>query len=144
MIYGARKVKNDDNLTLEKMLTYGLEDEYLAREEYDIALKTLGENEKPFNGIISSEDVHIKWLKELLTKYGYPIPEDESKKYIQAPKDIIEAANHGIQAEIDNIEMYDKFLLEDIPEDVKIIFTKLRDASKGHLFVLRKRLDELK
>jgi len=141
-LYGAVRAKLDENLNLEKMLTYAIEDEYLARTEYELAIKVLGD-EKPFNSIINSEEYHIKWLKELFDKYGYTIPQDKSYDYLNEPQSLEQALDFGVHAEIENIDMYERFLSQDIPEDVRVVFTKLRDASKGHLFVLNKRKEEI-
>lgn len=140
MIYGAKAAKLDNDLTLERMLVYAIQDEYLAREEYDIAIQNFGE-EKPFSSIINSEVIHINWLKELFNAYNLEIPEDKAKSFLDTPADFKAAVNGGIDAEIENIDMYDTFLKKEIPDDVKVVFTKLRDASKGHLFVLKKRLE---
>jgi hypothetical protein len=141
-MYGAKAAKLDKVLTLEKMLVYAIQDEYLAREEYDIAIKTFGE-EKPFISIINSEVTHINWLKDLFDKYNLSTPEDKAREFLHIPGDLKAALNGGIEAEIENIEMYENFLSQDIPDDVGTVFAKLRDASKGHLFVLKRRLDTL-
>lgn len=143
MLYGAKAAKEDADLNFEKMLNYAIEDEYLAREEYDIAIQTFGD-EKPFNSIIGSEVMHISWLKKLLEKYGFKIPKDEARKYLEVPDSFKEAVQLGIDAEIENINMYDEFLTNSLSEDALNVFTKLRDASKGHLFVLKKRLEGIK
>lgn len=138
-MYGAKSVKIDTNLTLKKMLQHALEDEYLARREYEIAINEFGD-EKPFSKIISSEIAHINWLKELFLKYDFEVPNDISEKYLGMPESLKEALEIGVDAETDNIEMYEIFLSKDIPDDVRVVFTKLRDASKGHLLVLKNRL----
>jgi hypothetical protein len=46
----------------------------------------------------------------------------------------------GVQAEIDNIAMYDSFLQQTLPEDVKLVFVELRDASKNHLASFQRQL----
>lgn len=141
-MYGANAAKADKDLVLEKMLAYSIQDEYLARQEYDIAIKAFGE-EKPFTSIINSEVTHINWLRELFEKYDLPVPEDRSSEFLHTPENFRAALDGGVQAEIENIEMYDTFLSRDIPDEVKSVFTKLRDASKGHLFVLKRRLETL-
>lgn len=142
MLYGAKAAKHDNDLTLEKMLVYAIQDEYLAREEYDIAIQNFG-NEKPFSSIIDSETTHINWLKELFNTYNLEIPEDFAKSFLSIPSDFVTAIHIGINSEIENIDMYDTFLKGEIPNDVKEVFTKLMCASKGHLFVLKKRLETI-
>ena len=41
-----------------------------------------------------------------------------------------------VAGEVDNIAMYNKFLEQDIPDDVRATFTALRNASEGHLQVV--------
>jgi rubrerythrin len=139
-MYGAKSARLDRKPELKKMLQYAVEDEYLARSEYEIAINTFGD-EKPFPNIINSEVTHINWLKELFNRYNLEVPEDESKKYLGIPGSLKTAIEYGIDAEIENINMYENFLGKDIPDDVRSVFTKLRDASKGHLVVLKKRLE---
>ncbi|MBZ4664324.1 MAG: uncharacterized protein JG776_2042 [Caloramator sp.] len=138
IMYGAVRAKLDKKTTLENMLIYAIEDEYLARTEYELALKALGD-EKPFNSIINSEVHHINWLKELMQKYNVEIPEDKSLEYLKEPTSLDEALEYGIHAEIENIDMYERFLSLEIPDDVRGVFKKLRDASKGHLLVIKNR-----
>lgn len=141
-MYGATAAKYEKNLTVEKMLIYAIQDEFLAREEYAIAIETFGD-EKPFTSIIESEVIHIKWLKELFIQYNFEIPKDKAFEYLHTPESFSKALLGGVEAEIANIAMYDSFLAHDLPEDVRIVFTKLRDASKGHLFVLKRRSEAL-
>jgi len=141
-MYGAKSAIQDSSPSLEKMLQYAIEDEYLARSEYEIAIETFGD-EKPFSNILNSEVVHINLLKELFIKYNFQIPDDESKTYLGVPGDFKTALEFGVHAEIENINMYETFLSNEIPNDVRTVFTKLRDASKGHLFVLKKRLEAI-
>ena len=142
MNYGAKAAAFDMNPSLGNMLVYAIEDEYLARQEYELAIKALGDV-KPFPSIINSEVNHIEWLKKLLLEYNCSIPVDNSASFLDLPENLKNALEFGIEAEIENINMYESFLKKDLPENVVPVFTKLRDASKGHLFVLKKALSEI-
>lgn len=135
--FGASGAKEDNDLTKEKMLTYAIEDEFLARAEYEVIMSKYGD-QKPFSNIIKAEEKHISDLKELFSKYNIPIPEDKAKDYTAVPESLNEAYKAGVKAEIDNIDMYEKFLKQDIPQDIKDTFTALRDASKNHLNAFEK------
>ena len=135
--FGANGAKEDNDLSKEKMLTYAIEDEFLARKEYEVIMSKYGE-QKPFSNIIKAEEKHISDLTELFSKYNIPIPEDKSKDYVAIPESLNEAYKAGVKAEIDNIDMYEKFLKQDIPQDIKDTFTALRDASKNHLNAFEK------
>lgn len=127
---GSGNIENQESFTLEEMLTYSIEDELMAKAEYEKIIENLGVG-RPFINIVKAEEKHIEYLQPLLIKYEveYPrIPEE-----ITIPETLQEAYRAGVDAEIANIDMYNKFLSEDIPEDVRETFMRLRDASKNHL-----------
>lgn len=130
--YGAQAAKNDSALTLEDMLTYSMQDEYLARMEYRMIMDKYGE-QRPFSNIILSEEKHISMLTNLFNNYHLSIPEDLSANYVTHPSSLNQAYEDGVTAELENIAMYDRFLQENIPQDVENVFIALRDASKNHL-----------
>ena len=133
-IYGAVGALADNNLTMEEMFTYAIQDEHLAHEEYAYVLETFGD-QAPFNNIISSEAQHITEMTVLFEKYNLAIPADESADHIQA-------LDNCAIGEVDNIAMYNKFLEQDIPDDVRATFTALRNASEGHLQAFNKSLEK--
>jgi len=139
--FGAQGAKSEQNLTLEKMLIYAIEDEYLAHAEYDYILTTYGD-QKPFNNIIGAEEKHINSLTLLFNKYNITLPQDIAKEYIPHPKSMEEGLKAGVQAEIDNIAMYESFLKQQLPDDVKLVFIQLRDGSKGHLNAFERSLEK--
>jgi len=125
---------NDQELNLSKMLTYAIEDEYIAHAEYTKILETYG-NVNPFTNIREAEAQHIALLTPILEKYGVPVPNPESiAAYVSVPPSLRDAALTGVQAEIDNIAMYDHFLSDPtLPADVRDAFLKLKSASTNHL-----------
>jgi hypothetical protein len=131
-LIGAEAAKADTQLTLEDMLTYAIQDEYLARARYSLVVEKFGD-QRPFVNIISAEETHINYLKPLFTKYNIALPTDNSKDYVKVPNSIKESLEAGVQGEIENIAMYERFLKENIPSDVKTVFTLLRNASQNHL-----------
>src|SRR6056297_1714817 len=62
--YGALGAKQDEDYTLEEMLIYAIQDEYLARAEYELIMNEFGE-QRPFSNIIRAEEYHIELLKPL-------------------------------------------------------------------------------
>lgn len=138
--YGAEAAKNDSALTLEDMLTYSIQDEYLARKEYELIMKTYGE-QRPFSNIILSEEKHISMLTTLFNNYGLTIPVDQAANYVTVPSSLNAAYEAGVNAEIENIAMYDRFLQENLPQDVRNVFIALRDASKNHLSAFQNHLN---
>ncbi|SYZ80094.1 ferritin-like domain-containing protein [Trichococcus shcherbakoviae] len=140
-IYGAVGALADNNLTMEEMFTYAIQDEYLAHGEYTYVLETFGD-QAPFNNIVSTEAQHITETTVLFEKYNLAVPADESADHIQRAADVREALDNCATGEVDNIAMYNKFLEQDIPDDVRATFTALRNASEGHLQAFNKSLEK--
>jgi len=130
--YGAAGASSAESYTLEEMLDYALEDEYLAKAEYEKIMDEYGE-QRPFMNIMEAEKTHIELLLPLFEAYGIDVASDDSADYVVIPASVEEALEVGVQAEIDNIAMYEKFLAGDLPEDVREVFEELMNASKNHL-----------
>ncbi len=137
--YGSKAALNDKELTLIDMLHYAVADEYAAHGEYEAIMEKYGVV-KPYSNISKSEVQHLSLLKSLFDAYGLDFLEDESKEHVVVPSSLEEAAKIGVQAEIDNIAMYEKFLEQDIPDSAREVFTALRDASKSHLLAFQKQI----
>ncbi len=118
--------------SLQAMLIYAIEDEYLARQEYELILDTYG-SIRIFENIMASEVKHIKMLEPLFVNYSFNVPKDSSLDHVILPTSLKDAYVIGVQAEVNNILMYERFLEEDLPDDVRVAFTSLRDASINHL-----------
>ena len=137
--YGARGAEGKSGLTAEQMLTYAIQDEYLARAEYELIIGEYG-SIRPFTNIIAAEQRHIEWVAEMFDEYGYPLPKDTANLYVSLPADLKSSFETGVQAEIDNIAMYESFLAEDLPADVRDLFERLKQASENHLRAFRNNL----
>ncbi len=123
----------DADYDLETMLNYAIQDEYLAKAEYQAIINEFGEV-MPFVRIIQAEDNHIALLLGLFETYGFVVPEDNSAENVVIPESITSALATGVEAEEANIAMYQLFLAqEDLPEDVKAAFEYLMQASQHHL-----------
>jgi hypothetical protein len=138
-LFGAKGAQQSSDPTLEQMLTYAIQDEYLARAEYRFIINEYG-SIRPFSNIIQAEEQHINMLVPLFTKYGFAVPEDNAAEHIVVPKDLKEALETGVQAEIDNIGMYETFLNRPLPDDVRDVFERLKNASGNHLQAFRNAL----
>ena len=119
--------------TLEEMLTYALLDEYMAKAEYEAIIETFGEI-KPFTNIVLAEQTHIDLLLPLFETYGFVLPENNAVESVVIPDSITSALATGVEAEENNIAMYEAFLAQDnLPEDVRAAFEYLVAASEHHL-----------
>ena len=141
---GAKAAALDPEPSIAEMLRYAIEDEYLARGEYELIMRKFG-SMRPFSNIIKAEESHIAWLRDAYTAAALAPPRDESASQVIAPATLKESFQAGIQAEIDNIAMYDSFLsstIAGLPENaaIRALFVRLRDASKNHLSAFRQAL----
>ncbi|WP_189655312.1 ferritin family protein [Bacillus sp. HNG] len=141
--YGAKGALSASMLTLPQMLTYALQDEYLAQARYDDILQNFGYI-RTFTQIKEAEKRHINTLLPILDRYHVPLPEDISQSFVTTPESIKAAYAAGVQGEIDNISMYDRFLSLTIPNDVRTVFSQLRNASLNHLAAFEKGLEQYK
>jgi hypothetical protein len=130
--YGARGAEGRSELSLEQMLVYSIEDEYLARAEYG--------RMRPFSNVVEAEGRHIGWLQELFQEYQLAVPEEGAAVHVVLPDSLEAAIEAGVQAELDNIGMYESFLTRDLPADVREVFERLEGASKNHLQAFRRQL----
>jgi len=130
--YGAIGALENENWSIEAMLEYAIQDEYLARAEYEKIMAVYGE-QRPFSNIMKAEETHIDLLIPLFATYEIDLPEDTANEHVVLPASVEEALNVGIQAEIDNIAMYEGFLKQDLPDDITNVFERLKSASESHL-----------
>jgi len=119
---------------ISNVLIEAINDEYKARATYRHVINKFGEI-RPFINIIDAESRHIEALLPLFDKYGVTVPEDNWDSRIETPLSILEACQVGVEAEIENAEMYDRLLklTVDYP-DVQLVLTQLQRASaENHL-----------
>ena len=119
---------------LSRALIEAINDEYKARAIYRLVISTFGEI-RPFVNIVEAENRHIEALLPLFKKYGVTVPKDDWGSRIEAPASIIDACRLGLEAEIENAEMYDRLLDSTIGyPDVQDVLIQLQRASKeNHL-----------
>ena len=141
--YGAVGALADQNLSIADMLMYAVQDEFLARGEYLAIIEKFG-SKTPYANIVRSEETHLDFLRKVYQSYGIQFPSDTSGEHIIIPETLLQAAKTGVQAEIDNIAMYEKFLTYDLPQNVSDVFTALKKGSDSHLLAFQKQVDRLK
>lgn len=139
--YGHAGAEKDSNITVQEMIKYAIEDEIFAKTEYEKIMKTFN-IDRPFSNIKRAEETHMEMLKPLIEKYNVSYEKLEGKDLI-IPETLKGTFEIGVQAEIDNIVMYEKFLKdENLPDDVREVFTYLRDGSKNHLRAFERQLSK--
>ncbi|MDW7670521.1 MAG: DUF2202 domain-containing protein [Bacillota bacterium] len=137
---GAAAALSGSAHTLEEMLTYAIEDEYLAQAEYALILDTFDVT-RPFSNIIKAEGTHIRLLTPLLAAYDVEVPEKDWASLVSLPGTLAEAYKVGVEAEVINIAMYEQFLQQDLPDDVEAVFERLKAASEKHLAAFQRQVD---
>jgi len=130
--FGAEGAANDDSWTVGEMLEYAIEDEYMAKAEYEALIEEFGDI-RPFTNIIKAEQRHIEMLLPLFEKYEVEMPVDDAADRALLPETLEETFAIGVEAEIKNIDMYKAFLQTDLPEDIELTFERLMRASESHL-----------
>ena len=119
---------------LKKALGEALDDEYKARATYRIVISKFGKI-RPFVNILESEERHIRALLSLFRKYKLSIPADNWTDSVKAPASVSEACQLGVQAEIENGEMYQRLLAltVDYPDVQRVFFNLQRASQENHL-----------
>jgi hypothetical protein len=140
--YGAGTVKEDQNLSLERMLTIAMEDEYLAAARYKAAIGQFGKI-RPFVNIERATRTHIMILKPLLRKYHVSVPENAAARYVSVPDNTLQAMKEAIEAERLTLRMHALFLKRTLPNDVQLAFTYLSNASENHISALTRGISRL-
>ena len=141
-VYGAAAVDENKIYTLPDMLTFAIEDEYLAQARYENVISKFGA-QRPFTNILRSETMHISALKPVFDLYNVLLPENDARNYLAEPSTLADAFKAGIDGEVNNIKMYNAFLKQNIPSDVRAVFTALRNASERHLTAFQRGLSRL-
>ena len=137
--YGSAGALKDTELTLADMLTYAMQDETIARAEYAAILDSYG-SVRPFTNIIRAEESHILALQPLFEAYGIAVPADDSASLVTTVPSLTEAYQTGVSAEVNNIAMYETFLDQNLPDNVRAVFESLMRASENHLRAFQNRL----
>ena len=137
---GAVGASADTKYSLEEMLVYAIEDEYLAQAEYDVIMDTYG-TKKPFSNIIKAEATHISLLEPLFEEYDVKVPVKDWESLVAVPESLDAAYEIGVEAEEKNIALYESFLKENLPDNVREVFEDLMNASKKHLAAFQRQVD---
>jgi len=139
--WGSISALEESQFSIEDMLLYAIQDEYSAHTEYEYIMSTF-DVEEPFSNIIIAEETHIRMLLPLFEAYEIEVPVDTSTEHIIELTTLVSTFETGVAAEILNISMYDLFLTQNLPEDIRDVFTELRDASIKHLAAFEKNVLE--
>lgn len=106
-----------------------LNDERHAQAVYQAVMNQHGKV-RPFSNIIKAEEQHENLLLDFFDEYDLEVPADAwAERTLEVPETMAQACAVGVEAEKDNIAMYDGFLEFVEEPEVRDLFTRLRDAS---------------
>jgi hypothetical protein len=111
-----------------------IQDEFRAELIYQKVLDNFG-SVRPFVNIINAEVRHSESLARLFEARGLPVPQSRwTSDQIPGFPSIPEACGAGVVAEIENAEIYDRYVDLPLPSDVRTVFENNRRASiENHL-----------
>lgn len=112
-----------------KALKMALDDEYKAFATYQQVIKDFGEI-RPFINIINSEQRHINTLKPFFKKYKVEAPSNNYLGNIERYESVQQACEAGVQAEIDNVALYDRIYALTDDQNLIDVFKNLQWASQ--------------
>ena len=109
----------------------GEDGEYMSAAMYDAVLKEFGTVE-PYVTILAAENHHSDILAMHLRRAGYEVPTNPYLGKVDAPSDLVAAANAWAEGEKRNVAMYDA-LAKQAKDDAQLtmMFTHLKGASQN-------------
>lgn len=123
-----------EDLDVAVALVEAIQDEYRAELIYLEVVEDLGQV-RPFSNILYAEVRHSEALARLFQARGWEVPAPRwNASEIPSFPSLTQACRAGVQAEIENAEIYDEYLASDLPSDVLRVFSSNRAASlNNHL-----------
>lgn len=109
-------------------LLMALNDEYRAWATYGQVIEDFGQV-RPFVNIQEAEARHIEALLSLFRSYDVPIPENPWIGNVPRFGSVKEACAAGVDAEIENRELYDELFESTDREDILRVYRSLQRAS---------------
>lgn len=127
--YGAGGT-NLDARTQSAMID-AINDEYHARAFYSAVIDKFG-SVRPFSNIVQAENRHVQLWQSLFAQYGIPVPEDTFAGNVEIPDTLQAACQMGVEAEIADYQMYDRFLSFVQEPNLRAAFTQLSYVSQNN------------
>jgi hypothetical protein len=123
---------------LEQILLDALSDERKAEATYAAVIERFGPV-RPFTNIISAEQRHSLAIERQMGRLGIPVPANEMEGTMDAPTSLAAACEQAVEAEIENIALYDRLIPMIRDEAVAVVFRNLQAASRdNHLPAFRR------
>ncbi len=110
-------------------LNLALEDEYRAEATYAKVISQFGEV-NPFANIVNAEVKHSTRLIQIFEDYNIEYPQNEFYGIIDDFESISDACQVGVQAEIENINLYTELFESTDKENILVVYRSLQKASQ--------------
>jgi len=106
-----------------------LDDEYMAWATYDQVIDDFGPI-RPFINIRDAEARHIDALLQVFNDYELTPPSNNWVGKVPRYENVQEACEAGVEAEIENGELYERIIKSTAQPDILAVYRNLRDASQ--------------
>lgn len=116
---------------LEATLAYALDDERRAEATYQAVIDRHGPV-RPFVNIIEAERRHAARVIELMRARGFAVPANRWAGKGVSPDTVAEACREGIEAERENIALYDRLLPTVADPEARQVLAALQAASRDN------------
>lgn len=127
-----------DNEDLTAILRNALDDERKAEAVYRAVIEKFGEI-RPFINIIDAERRHSAAIERQMQRLGLDVPVNQWEGKVEAPASLAAACEMAVQAEIENIALYDRLIPGIGDQAVRKVLQNLQDASRNnHLPAFRR------
>lgn len=113
----------------EQALRDALDDEYRAWATYDQVVQDFGA-QRPFDHIRDAEARHIEALSSLFQRHGLEVPANPWPGRVPRYSGVREACQAAVQAEIDNVALYERLANSTTRQDLLVVFSNLQRASQ--------------
>lgn len=128
LLFSAQAYANStDNVAALKM---ALDDEYKARATYVQVMNDFGKK-RPFSKIVQSEQRHIEALLPFFEKYETQVPENPHLGNVPRYNSFKEACQAGVDAEVENVSLYDKIFAMTDDAELIGVFERLQWTSQN-------------
>jgi hypothetical protein len=128
------QLSNEEVIALQE----ALDDEYKAWATYDQVIQDFGPI-RPFINIRDAESRHIDALCQLYHEHGLTPPDNNWIGKAPRYDSVKSACAAGVQAEIDNVDLYQRIMAKTDRPDILRVFQNLQDASQNrHLPAFRR------
>ena len=114
-----------------KALADALDDEYRAEASYQAVIDKFGPV-RPFINIIEAEKRHSSMVRGQYARLGMSAPENPYLGKLKPPASLLEACEQGVEAEIENIALYDRLLPKITDPAVRQVLSRLQAASRDN------------